>query len=79
MALSPGAQGLRIEGMESISVMLPDEKMAELKAAAQKLGLTPEELLQASLEEKLQALDADFQNATAHVLRKNAELYKRLA
>ena len=41
-------------------------------------GVSVEELIQSSLEEKL-ARDAEFDRAARHVLAKNAELYGRLS
>lgn len=66
--------------METVTVSFPEAKMAQVKQAADKLGLTPGELLKASVEEKLQVLlDSRFEEAAAYVLKKNAELYRRLA
>ena len=66
--------------MQTVTVSFSEGKMAEVKQAAQKLGLTPEELLKASVEEKLQVLmDSRFEEAAAYVLKQNAELYRRLA
>lgn len=60
--------------METITVRLSDAEMARLKALAEKLGVTPEDLLKTTLEEKL-----SFEEAADKVLSKNAELYRRLA
>jgi hypothetical protein len=66
--------------MQTVTVSFSEDKMAEVNQAAQKLDLTPEGLLKASVEEKLQVLmDSRFEAAAAHVLKKNAELYRRLA
>jgi len=65
--------------MQSIAVQIPDQIVSRLEQAAKKLGLTVEQLLQISLEEKLARLDEEFQTAAEHVLNKNDELYKRLA
>ncbi len=53
--------------------------MERLKALAQQAGVSPEELARASLEEWLARPREDFQQAAEYVLRKNAELYRRLA
>jgi len=58
---------------------LPEETVARLEDAAQKIGVSAEDLLRMSVEEKLARLDESFQKAADHVLSKNAELYKRLA
>ena len=65
--------------METVKIQIPDEIAVRLSDAAQKLGLTVESLLQASIEEKLARLDEDFRSAADYVLEKNAELYRRLA
>ncbi len=65
--------------MKILEVHLPEQTVSKLKEAAERLSISPEELLVISLEEKLAQLDAEFQQAVDHVLTKNAELYKRLA
>ena len=65
--------------METLEVKLKDQTAAKLEAAAERLGLTPEQLLEISVEEKLARLDKDFLDAAQYVLDKNAELYDRLA
>ncbi len=65
--------------MKQITVTLPEEIAEQLKDASEKIGVKPEELLLASLQEKLANLDSDFTDAMQYVLKKNAELYKRLA
>ena len=65
--------------MESVTVNLPDQLASQIEEAAKKMGISPEEFIKAGIEEKLSLLDRDFHEAADHVLRKNAELYKRLA
>lgn len=65
--------------METLKIKLTDQTVARLEAAAERLGLTPEQLLEISLEEKLSRLDKDFLDAAQYVLEKNAELYNRMA
>ncbi|QQS45157.1 MAG: DNA-binding protein [Acidobacteriota bacterium] len=65
--------------METLEVKLKDQTAAKLEAAAERLGLTLEQLLEISIEEKLARLDKDFLDAAQYVLDKNAELYDRLA
>jgi len=68
-----------METMETLEVNLSHETVSKLKEAAERLSISPEELLALSVEEKLARLDVSFQQATEYVLKKNAELYKRLA
>ena len=65
--------------MATLEIKLPDQTAARLQEAAQKLGVSPAELLCISLEEKLVQLNVDFQAAARYVLAKNRELYQRLA
>lgn len=65
--------------MNTITVTLSDERLSELKEKADELGLTPEELVRISIEELLSRPEAAFQQAVEYVLKKNKELYQRLA
>ncbi|MCH8874091.1 DNA-binding protein [candidate division KSB1 bacterium] len=65
--------------MEHLTISLPEEVAAQLKDASKKIGIKPEDLVLVSLQEKLANLDSEFTDAMKYVLRKNAELYKRLA
>jgi antitoxin component of RelBE/YafQ-DinJ toxin-antitoxin module len=65
--------------METLEIKLKDQTAARLEAAAERLGLTPIQLLEISIEEKLARLDKDFLDAAQYVLEKNAELYDRLS
>lgn len=65
--------------MKTLEVQLPEQTVLKLKEAAERLSISPEELLVLSLEEKLAQLDVEFQQAADYVLTKNTELYKRLA
>lgn len=65
--------------MSSITISIPDKSMAELREKAARLRTSPEQLLQASVEELLARPDAEFERATEYILGKNQELYRRLA
>ncbi len=65
--------------MEELTITLPEETAARLKAAARTSGVKPEEFVRASLEERLAKVDGKFIQAMNYVLKKNAELYLRLA
>lgn len=64
--------------MGNITISLPEDKMSQLKEMASGLGTTPEELVRASVEDLL-GRPEDFQEALDYVLKKNEELYRRLA
>lgn len=65
--------------MTTITITLPDDRLQQLKEIANRFRVAPEELVRASVEELLARPEEDFQRALDYVLRKNAELYSRLA
>jgi antitoxin FitA len=65
--------------MSSITVLIPDERLEELKEKAARLRVSPEDLVRASVEELLMRPDDEFERAVEYVLKKNQELYRRLA
>ncbi len=65
--------------MTTITITLPDEQLRDLKQAAFQLKVSPEELVRVSIEELLTRPTESFQRAVDYVLKKNADLYKRLA
>jgi len=64
--------------MKTVDVSLPDEVALEVEKVASGRGLSVDEYLRLSLEEKL-AWDEKFERAAKYVLEKNVELYRRLA
>ena len=65
--------------MTTITIPLSDERLQKLKELAKEANVTPEELVRVSLEEWLSRPKEDFARAANYVLRKNRELYRRLA
>jgi len=65
--------------MTNITVGISDDRFAELKETANRLHMTPEQLIQISIDDLLSRPDDDFQRSVDYVLKKNAELYRRLA
>jgi predicted transcriptional regulator len=63
----------------SISVELSPEQEAALRESAKRLKVGPEALASAAIRDFLVQQEADFQAAADRVLRKNRELYTRLA
>jgi len=72
----------RYESMEvamtTVTITLPDERLSKLKELAASLGVSSEELVRVSIEELLTRPEEAFRQAADYVLRKNAELYRRL-
>ncbi len=65
--------------MTTVSIPLSDERLSKLRELAAETGLAPEEFLRQRVESWLERPDAAFAESAAYVLKKNAELYKRLA
>lgn len=65
--------------MQTITITLSGERLAKLQELAARLRIAPEDLVRAGVEDLLARPDEAFQNAIADILKKNAELYKRLA
>lgn len=65
--------------MSTITVTLRDDDLLQIRKLAQGSGTTPEEWLRTSIEAVLANPRSDFEQASAYVLEKNADLYRRLA
>jgi hypothetical protein len=69
---------LYIEGM-NVAFDLPPAQAEKLRQVAERLGMAPCELARAAVTDLLADRDDDFRAAADRILRKNAELYRRLA
>jgi predicted transcriptional regulator len=65
--------------MTSITITLPEDRLAKLREVAARLNVTPEELARVSIEELLTRPDEAFKQAAKYLLQKNTELHRRLA
>lgn len=65
--------------MTTFTIELSDEQVRRLHELAQGAKVAPEQLLRSGVEEWLARPGGDFAEAAAHVLKKNRELYRRLA
>lgn len=67
--------------MKTLEVTLPEQVFIQFEAMARAQGLTTEELLQISVEEKLARAreDSEFRQMAEYIVEKNEELYRRLA
>lgn len=64
--------------MTLFSIPLPEDGASKLLFQAERAGLSPEEFLRQCVGEILDRPDEAFSDAAEHVLKKNAEIYKRL-
>jgi hypothetical protein len=65
--------------MNTITITLPDDRLVQLKEKASRLGVAPEELARAGIEDMLTFPDEIFRHVLENLLHKNKELYQRLA
>ena len=68
-----------VSHMDAFTVNLPEDQAQRLRELAREAGVSPEQLLCVGIDEWLKRPDQDFATAAAYVLRKNKELYRRLA
>jgi len=76
MARHPGAKG---DDVNTLTITLPEERIDQLKETAARLGVAPEELARAGIEDLLAYPEESFQQLLDRLLEKNARLYLRLA
>ncbi|NEQ18785.1 MAG: DNA-binding protein [Microcoleus sp. SIO2G3] len=65
--------------MNTITIHIPDDRLLKLQETASRLGVSIEELVLMGVEQLVKQPEASFQDAMGYVLKKNADLYKRLA
>ncbi|NUM52608.1 MAG: DNA-binding protein [Candidatus Hydrogenedentes bacterium] len=65
--------------MTELTVTLTDEFADRLRARSAELGVTPETLVTASVEDLLDRPSDEFRELMDYLMAKNIELYKRLA
>lgn len=58
---------------------IPEPQADKLRGIAERLGVKPEDLAAAAVTDLLNRPESDFVSAAEYVLRKNRELYHRLA
>jgi hypothetical protein len=66
------------EGM-NVTFELSPAQAEKLRQTAEQLGVSPSELARAAVTDLLAERDDDFRQAADRILRKNADLYRRLA
>lgn len=61
-----------------VELELSPSVMEQLNERAKSLGIRPEELARAAVTDLVSRPAEDFESAAEHILKKNAELYRRL-
>jgi predicted transcriptional regulator len=65
--------------MSTLTIELQEQQLAKLQEIASRLGVSIEALARMSIVELLAAPDERFEEIAAYVLKKNEDLYRRLA
>jgi hypothetical protein len=65
--------------MVTYTISLSEQQAQQLREVASQYHVAPEELVRASIEDLLHRPQSDFQKALEYVLKKNEDLYRRLA
>jgi antitoxin FitA len=68
-----------MEHPTTLQVTLPSSDGHQLQVMATRLGVSPEDLVRVSIQMLIAQPQQDVAEAVAYVLKKNAELYRRLA
>jgi antitoxin FitA len=63
----------------TLTIHLPEHQLNRLQEIAARFGVSAEDLARISIEEMLTQPDEKFERAADHVLKKNDDLYRRLA
>lgn len=65
--------------MTMITIPISEERLVQLQTRAKQAGVAPEEFLSRRVNQLLDQPDQTFRQVSEYVLKKNAELYRRLA
>jgi hypothetical protein len=64
--------------MQVLELKLSEQTASKLEEAAERLGVSREQLSILYIEEKLAQLEDELRRSVEYVLEKNADLYRRL-
>ncbi len=65
--------------MTTLQIPISEERLEKLKSVAARQRVAPEELIQMTIDELIKRPEQEIIDVMDYVLRKNAELYRRLA
>lgn len=63
----------------TLSLELDEKRIRQLQAIASRLNVSVADLAKAAINDLIAKPDGEFERAAERVLKKNAELYRRLA
>ncbi|MBL4885136.1 MAG: hypothetical protein JKY95_11455 [Planctomycetaceae bacterium] len=63
----------------TLNLDLDNQQVLQLRATAQRLNVSVDELAKTAINDLLAKPDDEFEQAAARVLKKNEELYRRLS
>ena len=63
----------------TLTLELDEQQTRRLQDIARRLNVSVSDLAKAAISDLISRPESDFENAATRVLKKNAELYKRLA
>jgi hypothetical protein len=61
------------------TITLPDTNWSELEAKANRLGVTPEDLVRIGIDDLLSRPDESFQMVVEDLLKRDTQFFQRLA
>ncbi len=67
------------EIMSAVTIDINRDSLIKLKEKAIRLNISPEELIRIVIEDLLQQPDEKFKQVVNYILKKNEDLYRRLA
>ena len=62
----------------TLAIDISEAELIELRQRAERLGVSPEELVRELVAEHLRKSESDFEELANYILEKNHELYRRL-
>ena len=65
--------------MKTLTINFPDDRLVRLKELSEQFGISPEDIIRISVDDLLTRPQEDCRQAIDYVVKKNEELYQRLA
>jgi predicted transcriptional regulator len=65
--------------MSTLTITLPEDRLSRLQELADRFNVKTEDLVRVGIEDFLRQPDEKFQQVADYILKKNSDLYRRLA